>query len=117
MYQLARILRAELDRRGWSNRRLARAAGISSPTLTELINNPNVIPRLDTLAALATALQLPLGQLIEASGYALELGERDISDQERIQAIEYILALHPDDLKEALAGLAEISQRRRQTGE
>jgi len=79
---LAAYLRAEIDKRGWPDSRLAEKAGISRSTLTKIFQRPESIPRLDTLYGLAQGLGVPLERLIRICGF--EPGEDDgMLDMER----------------------------------
>ncbi len=66
---LATLLQTEIRQRGWSLRDLAQRADMPVPTLSKIINNPDQIPHLRTLATLAQTLELPLARLIAACGF------------------------------------------------
>ena len=53
---LGDFLRAELDRLGWSGRELAKQAGVSPNTVSQLLRGTESDPRFETLEALASVL-------------------------------------------------------------
>ena len=73
----AGYLRAEIGQRGWSERELARRAGISISTLHNLLHDERAQPTLVTLRNLATALGVRMARLIELLGYQID-GEPDL---------------------------------------
>jgi transcriptional regulator with XRE-family HTH domain len=106
---LAAFLRAEIDRRGWSDQQTAERAGIPKSNLSSLLNKPGVVPKLETLDRLAHALEIPLARLIMVTGFSVERDDRRTND-ERIATmleavpelrgvIEQLLQLPPDDLR------------------
>lgn len=73
--------------RQWTLADLSSQSGIPYTTLVGMRNNVNRVPELQTLSALSTALDIPLGTLIEACGYSLR-GVSGIADQHlRIAAV------------------------------
>jgi transcriptional regulator with XRE-family HTH domain len=82
--RLSQYLRDEITRRGWLNKDLAQAAGLKEGSLSYILNNPTSIPRLDTLQALATALDVPLTRLIQLCGYPLESDRFSLEDEQAL---------------------------------
>lgn len=68
---LVRILKAEMARRGLTQHALARAAGLSPDTVRDIFRKKSGNPRITTLQALATYLQITVEQLM--GGQALEV--------------------------------------------
>jgi len=66
---IATFLRSQLDERGWSQKDLADRAGMQPGSLTYIMKRDHIVPQLETLDALANALDLPLAQLIGACGF------------------------------------------------
>ena len=82
--QLATFIREWLDSHKLSALSLAQRAGIPHTTLSALFNHGNV-PRPVTLKKIATAMGVPLGQLLVLAGhlsdeeYANPIGETDLA--------------------------------------
>jgi transcriptional regulator with XRE-family HTH domain len=72
MSELADYLLREMNQRNWSQREAATRSGIPKTTLTDLLNNPDHVPQLRTLQALAVGFGVPLKRLIELSGFSLD---------------------------------------------
>lgn len=70
--RLANYLRAQIGQRGWDDSQLADAAGIQRSALSYILNTPDVVPKLQTLDAIAHALDEPLSKLITLCGFSLE---------------------------------------------
>ena len=70
--ELGNFLRDELERRGWTQSRLAARAHLSKQTLSNIINDPSIAPDLPTLVSLADGLNMSLARLLERAGYAVE---------------------------------------------
>jgi transcriptional regulator with XRE-family HTH domain len=85
--RLSQYLRDEISRRGWLNKDLAQAAGLKEGSLSYILNNPTSIPRLDTLQALATALDVPLTRLIQLCGYPLEPERFSLEDEQALAQV------------------------------
>ena len=112
MVGLSSLLTREIERRGWSMRELAAKSGVSSSTLSNITTKPDVMPDLRTLAALSTALELPMRQLVEACGIPVEApadddDERTIALIRAVPELEKFLMLlnqlRPDDRASILA--------------
>ena len=56
-------LKAELERKGWSQRQLARAAGLTESAISHYMSGERT-PRIDTTGAIAQALDVPLSALV-----------------------------------------------------
>jgi len=61
--RLAETVRAARERKGWSVRDLARAAGVGSTTVSQIEAGERA-PRVDSLAAIADALMTTVGELL-----------------------------------------------------
>lgn len=57
--KLAKFVRSELDRRGWSARRFAIELGLSPMTITNILNGVTDNPRPEVIAAIAKLTGLP----------------------------------------------------------
>jgi transcriptional regulator with XRE-family HTH domain len=66
---IATFLRNQLAERGWSQQDLADRADMQAGSLTYILKRDHIVPQLETLDALARALDLPLAQLIAACGF------------------------------------------------
>lgn len=110
---LSLFLLAEIERRGWTQARLAEEAGITAGALSKLIRNPETDPDLETLDKLAQGLKMPLIKLITAAGY--NPGEyRPYPQAEQIAMLvaevpalkdlhAAVVSLPPEDLQAVLA--------------
>jgi transcriptional regulator with XRE-family HTH domain len=70
---LPQLLRRVMEREGWSAHQLAKRAGIAPSALSALLHDPERVPRLDTIEALAQAIDVPLYMLIQQCGFDLQL--------------------------------------------
>ena len=122
---LALWLRAEISRRGWTDSELSDRAGFSSrSTLSRILNKPEQVPKLETLAALAKALDEPLNKLITLCGFHL-VGTDDEVDQAKQVALlletmpelaglfDTLLTLRPDDIRAIRAYVDGISSQQK----
>lgn len=80
MSALAGYLRTKMKERGWSQSQFAGLAEIRESTLSNLLNNPDVLPKPETLHKLAVALDVPEAQLTALTGYAID-GAPDLDDR------------------------------------
>jgi transcriptional regulator with XRE-family HTH domain len=64
---LATYLNAEMDRRGWSLRQIARRAAISHTTVVKMANGIGR-PEVETCQALARALEIPVEDIFRLAG-------------------------------------------------
>jgi transcriptional regulator with XRE-family HTH domain len=64
---LATYLNAEMDRRGWSLRQMARRAVISHTTVVKMANGVGH-PEVETCQALARALEVPVEDILRMAG-------------------------------------------------
>lgn len=110
---LSLFLLAEIERREWTQARLAEEAGITPGALSKLIRNPDQDPDLETLDKLALGLKIPLVKLITAAGYnpgdyrPYPQTEQIAMLLEEVPALrdlhEAVVSLPPDDLQAVLA--------------
>ena len=56
------------ERRGWSQSELARKAGIRQGVLSDIESGKTKHPRVDTIAAIAQALGVPMEKLMKKAG-------------------------------------------------
>lgn len=121
-------LREWIDRersaRGWSWRRVAREADISRGPLDNLKKNPEAMPELDTLRALATVFETPLWRVVDiASNGASGVAGAVTPDADRASALvrsmpemaDLVLRamdLPKDDRRGVLAYLEAVDRRR-----
>ena len=64
---LAYWLLEQMETRDWTQRELARRSGIGKSTINRLVNR-QVMPTVQTLRAIAQAINLPVSELIAAAG-------------------------------------------------
>jgi transcriptional regulator with XRE-family HTH domain len=94
MSALARYLRAKMKEQGLTQSQLAGKAELSESALSYLLNNPDVLPKPDTLNKLAGALGVAEAQLTALTGYAIEgapdLDERQARLSRLMQALPWL---------------------------
>ncbi len=78
--ELSEVLRAACARKGWDLQDLARRAGVSRTTLYHWQCGRTRIPRAKTLGRIASALEIPVDDLV---GHEPRLAERDPSSSSR----------------------------------
>lgn len=106
--ELVRQLRGA---RGWTQERLARAAGITITCLSNLERGATKDPNIETIAGLATAFGLQPSEL-DPRRLGEAVAERARSFAQR-RAITRLLALSDRDVEAALAFIDERSKRKR----
>lgn len=117
-------LKHYIDSQGWSLRDAEAKLGVSRAALSNILNHEDVVPRLDTLEQLASALHLPLWRLIELAGFDLDLSASPEDQAARLLAlarkqsayqpvVQHLLDLHPDDLEGVLVYLEAAELRRK----
>jgi transcriptional regulator with XRE-family HTH domain len=111
--EFAGYLRAEIRQRGWSERELARRAGISISTLHNLLNDERAVPTLDTLRRIATALSVQLGRLVELLGYDIDGPRRRARIIDALTEDDYAIleSLSSDELRDVLAFVRRLRGR------
>jgi transcriptional regulator with XRE-family HTH domain len=119
---LSLYLKAEIERRGWSDADLADRSNLSRPTLSKLLNNPGQIPELDTLSKLAVGLGVDLTKLVTLCGFPASSdpvssrGEQMAILLETVPELQGFLdvlaRLRPDDIR-AIRAYADGMARRR----
>jgi transcriptional regulator with XRE-family HTH domain len=111
--ELAGYLRTEIRQRGWSERRLAREAGISLSALQNILNDEHTVPTLATLRSLAQALGVQMARLIELLGYSLgDAPSRTPTLYALTGAdLDELASLSSDELREILALVRKLRGR------
>lgn len=89
---LATLIKAEQERRGWSLRQLADKCGLATSVLHRIVTNSSEEPRMSTLAAISEALELPFSRLVEAAGYPIT----DVSPDEEVVAVQQLAVSFPE---------------------
>jgi len=123
MNGLTYLIRSEMEARGWTQTKLSEISGVPDSTVSKILKNADQIPRLENLALLAKAFDLPLSKLIAACGYDVESSV--IDNTERLQAIveaipdfhrlaEEMMAFSPTDQADVLAYIEMRRRHRRQ---
>ena len=79
------FIKSEMDARGWNQTKLSEISGIPDSTISKILKNPNQIPKLENLAALAHAFEIPLARIIAACGFDVTSAETE--DGQRLQTI------------------------------
>jgi len=118
---LSLFIMAELERRGWSQSRLAANMGRSEGAVSKLIRNPHTKPDLDTLDRLAQAFDMPLIELVRIAGYSpgafaaypqaeqIAMLVEEVPDLRDLH--EAVVEMSPEDLQAVLA--FALGRRRR----
>jgi hypothetical protein len=126
MAGLAAVLQDELDRRGWNWSKLADKSKIGESTLSKWRHHPEVVPDLRSLAVLSATLELPLRQLIEACGFAVNesagYADREARARALVAAVpqlavfaDPLASLTPED-QDAVWSMVETYLQRRRKG-
>lgn len=118
------FLQGEIRRRGKDAAWLSRRSGVDKATLSNMLNEPDVVPKIATLKKLADALEQPLGVLIRQVGF--DLGrDRTLEQAERLAEVveaepqlaelyDELRQLPPEDLADIQAYVAGRRDMRRQ---
>lgn len=61
---LGKVTLEEMQKRGWSQQQLSRRAGISQPSLRDILLGVTKSPRMDVVVSLAQAFGLPVSELL-----------------------------------------------------
>lgn len=105
------FLQCEIKKRGKDAAWLSRKSGVDKATLSNMMNEPDVVPKIATLKKLADALGVRLGVLIRQVGFDLGTDERhEQADRlaELLEAEPRLAALY-DELRQLPPGdLADI---------
>lgn len=75
MSRLAKNIEFWIEKRGLSQAALSAKAGLASSAVNDILKTPDRSPRLATIEALATALEIPVWQLIEGGNAAVDADE------------------------------------------
>ncbi len=97
-----------MQQRNLTQEQLAEKSGVGAGRISEMINKPDVEPRISTFVRVAKALGVPLRSLLEAAGYSIEEAETAEDQQRRLSLLlevapwmgpmmEEVAALPPDD--------------------
>lgn len=101
--RLATYIRAELAKRGWTQRDLStRADNLSESTLSDILSRGT--GRISNLNKIARALGVPLGDILEAAGFPADT----VSEQTVEDRLNFLIHAAPW-LAEGLDKLAEMS--------
>lgn len=84
--------------------KLAQRAGVSTGTLRYLVTEPNRVPTLETCAKLAEATNRSVGDVLKIAG----LSNKNISHEPRKEELLFVYDRLPNQLKAALAEIANI---------
>ena len=123
MSELATYLKNQMRDNNWTWRVAEEVTGVSKSALANIIENPDVIPGLETLAKLARALKLPLWRVVEMAGFDLELNHGDLSQAQRLAGlmdampqyrpvVDYLVQIQDSDDIEGILVYLETLQRR-----
>jgi transcriptional regulator with XRE-family HTH domain len=121
--ELADRIRAYMKDHDLTLREVEELAGISRSSVSDILNNPNRVPKLDTFMRVADLLGLPLYRVIEMAGFNLGLSETPADVARRLAVLmerspEYrplavmLTQLQSDDLEGVLAYLEMVLLRR-----
>ena len=91
----------ELDKRGWSQNELGRRAGLTSGTISNVINGVRT-PATDTLKAIASALKLPKETVFREAGILSSVPEQT----KRLEALLHLFEAMTDRQKDLLISQA-----------
>lgn len=127
MSRLANFIRERMAARGWSQGQLAAKAAIRDSTLSNILNKDGVIPRPDTVKALAEALEVDPPLLTALLGYPIDSssdpGARYVRLAREIEALPWVaeriddlLRLSPERFQELMDYL-DFRRHRRQSGD
>jgi len=93
---LQQKVKAEREKRSWSQSDLARVTGIPQPTIWRLENGNIEHPKADTLLALANAFKVPIDYLVQ-DDYELRPAELLRTDNDVRRIVEAYLTLSEED--------------------
>lgn len=86
MSPLANVLWAALRQRGWDASDLVQASGVPKQTISNILNDVNKgAPKLPTIVKIATALEIPPGQLVIVAAKSQPGG--DVTDVTRVAVL------------------------------
>jgi hypothetical protein len=115
MAHLADFLNHQMKINAWSLQKLADEIGISKSGVVYILDNPDSIPKLETLVLIRKRFNMPLWRVVEMAGLPLDLPE-NVTPQQYAAAlaqsspqlgviINQLLALDPESLEGVLAYL------------
>lgn len=127
MSELSERLRQKMALERLTLRQAEERIGVPRATLGYILNNPNSMPQIDTIEAIAGYLELPLWRAMAMVGLDLNLPVDATSQAERLyqlfqarpqlrEALDRLLELTPNDLESVLVFL-ETQERRRQSSD
>lgn len=125
--RLANFLRERMAARGWNQGQLAAKAEIRESTLSNILNKEGVIPRPDTVKALAKALEIDPPFLTALLDYPIDSSSNPNSRYVRLareleaspwlaERIDDLLHLSPEEFRELMDYL-DFRRRRRRGGD
>lgn len=66
---LKELLEREMERRSWSQRDVAIHTGVARTSIANILENPDVVPGLETLERFGTTFGIPLWRMVEIAGF------------------------------------------------
>ncbi|GAA5531573.1 helix-turn-helix transcriptional regulator [Herpetosiphon gulosus] len=90
MPRLSTLLNEELQKRGWDDRRLAKATGRNESIISSIRNDPTALPSLTTINALSIVLGIPMRELVAACGIDIDAAAQ-IDEAQRVQQMSTVI--------------------------
>jgi transcriptional regulator with XRE-family HTH domain len=126
MTELSIFLKKQMKDNEWTWREFEETTGVSKSALANIIDNPNVIPSLETLSKVSRAFNIPLWRVVEMAGYDLDLDTTDPDHTKRLSklmevmpqyqpVLEHLQKLDKEDIDGVLAYLEVLARRRATT--
>lgn len=66
---LAEFLQREMERRGWSQRDVTIQTGVARTSISNILENPDAVPTVETLVRFSQTFSIPLWRLLEIAGF------------------------------------------------
>jgi transcriptional regulator with XRE-family HTH domain len=112
MESFGAVIRREREARGWSQQRLANAAGMNRSHVTAIELGKIGMPRLETVQALARAFGLLPNQIIEPTGRTvMDMLPHDVGDVEVDELLDLYNVLTDDDRERLIVIARALYQR------
>lgn len=87
---LITVLDAALHHRGWDDRKLAEATGLTESTILTIRTDPTALPSLTTINALSIVLDIPMRNLVAACGIDVDAAAQ-LDDTQRVQQMSTVI--------------------------